>query len=152
MLTAGELLEGPTSAQDVEPVDEELLDMPIFDLNMAKLLPPIDVSSPPTLIIPANFTVRTTQINQFLKLRLDNISILTPILMDESTPVQPTVMDAETNTATMDQMLTDIPEETTANQSMAMDVTPQEPINRIGGPSHLFSYPRGLNGKPCPPL
>uniref|UniRef100_A0A915IE91 Uncharacterized protein n=1 Tax=Romanomermis culicivorax TaxID=13658 RepID=A0A915IE91_ROMCU len=42
-LTAEELLDHPTSGIDVEPVDEELLNMRIFHLNMAKLPPSTDV-------------------------------------------------------------------------------------------------------------
>uniref|UniRef100_A0A915IJ37 Uncharacterized protein n=1 Tax=Romanomermis culicivorax TaxID=13658 RepID=A0A915IJ37_ROMCU len=127
MLTAEELLNRPTSAQNVEFTDEEILDTPIFDLNIAKQLQSTDVSALPAPTATANFMATATQINDFLKLMLDDISTLAPVPMDESTPVQSTGMDAETNTTTTDQMLTDIREETTANQSAAMDVAPKEP-------------------------
>uniref|UniRef100_A0A915KR72 Uncharacterized protein n=1 Tax=Romanomermis culicivorax TaxID=13658 RepID=A0A915KR72_ROMCU len=125
-LTPEELLNRPTLGTNVEPLDEELLDMLIFDLNMAKLPPSTDVSAFPTLAATADLTATTTQINNFLKLTLDDISTLTPVRIDESTLVQPATIDAEINT-TMDQTLNDIPEETTADQSTAMDVAPQEP-------------------------
>uniref|UniRef100_A0A915IDK0 Uncharacterized protein n=1 Tax=Romanomermis culicivorax TaxID=13658 RepID=A0A915IDK0_ROMCU len=124
MLTAEELLNRPTLAKDVKPTDEELLDMPIFDLNMAKLRPSIDVSAPPALTATADLRATTMQINEFLKLTLDDISTLTLIPMDESTPVQPTAMEAETKTAITDETLTDILEETTADRSTTMDVMP----------------------------
>uniref|UniRef100_A0A915J5N7 Uncharacterized protein n=1 Tax=Romanomermis culicivorax TaxID=13658 RepID=A0A915J5N7_ROMCU len=115
MLTAEELLDPPTSVQDVEPADEELLDMRIFDLNIAKLPPSTDVSAPPALTATADFMTTERQINDFLKLMLDDIMSLAPVPMDESTPVQSTAMDAETNTPITGQMLTDIPDETTAD-------------------------------------
>uniref|UniRef100_A0A915HXN7 Uncharacterized protein n=1 Tax=Romanomermis culicivorax TaxID=13658 RepID=A0A915HXN7_ROMCU len=85
------------------------------------------MSAPPALTTTADFTATTAQINDLLKLMLEDITTLAPVPMDESTLVQPTGMDAKTNTTTMDQTLADIPEETTANQSRAMDVAPQEP-------------------------
>uniref|UniRef100_A0A915L2W8 Uncharacterized protein n=1 Tax=Romanomermis culicivorax TaxID=13658 RepID=A0A915L2W8_ROMCU len=129
-LTAEELLDHLTSAIDVEPVNEELLDTPIFDLNIVKLPPSTDVSALPPLAATADLTVTATQITDFLKLTLDDISTLAPVPMDESTPVQPTAMDAETNTTT-DQMLTDIPEESIINQSTSMDVMPAEPATML---------------------
>uniref|UniRef100_A0A915J5S6 Uncharacterized protein n=1 Tax=Romanomermis culicivorax TaxID=13658 RepID=A0A915J5S6_ROMCU len=50
MLTAEELLDGPTWVIDVEPADEKLLDTLIFDLNIAKLLLSTDVSALPRLL------------------------------------------------------------------------------------------------------
>uniref|UniRef100_A0A915IIK9 Uncharacterized protein n=1 Tax=Romanomermis culicivorax TaxID=13658 RepID=A0A915IIK9_ROMCU len=127
MLTAEEFLDHPSSAQEVEPADKRLLDTPIFDLNIAKLPPSADVSALPAPTATADFTATAMQINDFLKLMLDDISTLAPVQMDESTPIQPTTMDAKTNTTTMDQTLTDIPEETINDQSTAMDVAPKEP-------------------------
>uniref|UniRef100_A0A915L659 Uncharacterized protein n=1 Tax=Romanomermis culicivorax TaxID=13658 RepID=A0A915L659_ROMCU len=107
-ITAEELLDRPTSAIDVEPTDKELLDTLIFDLNIAKLPQSTDVSALPTPTATADLMARATQITDFLKLTLDEISTLAPVPMDESTLVQPTTMDAETDT-TMDRTLMDIP-------------------------------------------
>uniref|UniRef100_A0A915KAN1 Uncharacterized protein n=1 Tax=Romanomermis culicivorax TaxID=13658 RepID=A0A915KAN1_ROMCU len=74
---------------------------------------------------PSDITATATQITNFLKLTLDEIAILAPVLMDESTPIQPAVMDAET-TITTDQTLTNIPEESTVDQSTSMDIVPIE--------------------------
>uniref|UniRef100_A0A915IVQ6 Uncharacterized protein n=1 Tax=Romanomermis culicivorax TaxID=13658 RepID=A0A915IVQ6_ROMCU len=126
MLTTEELFDPPTSVIEVEPADEELLDTLIFDLNIVKLPPSTDVSALPAPTATADFTAMTRQITDFLKLMLNDISTLAPVPMEKSTPVQPTAMDAETNT-TRDQTLIHIPEETTTDQSTAMDVAPQEP-------------------------
>uniref|UniRef100_A0A915JJS6 Uncharacterized protein n=1 Tax=Romanomermis culicivorax TaxID=13658 RepID=A0A915JJS6_ROMCU len=88
MLTAEELLHRPTSAIDVKLADEELLDTLIFDLNIAKLPPSTGVSALHTLAATANLTTTATQITNFLKLMFDEIWILAPVPMDESTPVQ----------------------------------------------------------------
>uniref|UniRef100_A0A915J7K4 Uncharacterized protein n=1 Tax=Romanomermis culicivorax TaxID=13658 RepID=A0A915J7K4_ROMCU len=86
MLTTEELLDCPTLGVNVEPADEELLDMPIFDLNIAKLQPSTDVSALPMPAAPSDIMVTATQITDFLKLMLDQISTLFPVPMDESTP------------------------------------------------------------------
>uniref|UniRef100_A0A915J607 Uncharacterized protein n=1 Tax=Romanomermis culicivorax TaxID=13658 RepID=A0A915J607_ROMCU len=91
-LTAEELLDGPTIGVDMEPADEELLDTPIFDLNISKLPPSTDVSALTMPTAPSNITATATQITDFLKLMLDEISNLTPVPMDESTPIQHTAM------------------------------------------------------------
>uniref|UniRef100_A0A915IJJ7 Uncharacterized protein n=1 Tax=Romanomermis culicivorax TaxID=13658 RepID=A0A915IJJ7_ROMCU len=126
-LTAQELLDHPTSDVDVEPADEELSNMPIFDLNIVKLPLSTDVSAHPRLAAIADLTAMTAQITDFLKLMLNNTSILPLVPMDESAPVQLTAMDAETSTSRAEQMLTDIPEESTIDHSMSMEVMPAEP-------------------------
>uniref|UniRef100_A0A915L5L4 Uncharacterized protein n=1 Tax=Romanomermis culicivorax TaxID=13658 RepID=A0A915L5L4_ROMCU len=72
----------PNLGIDVEPAEEELLDMPIFDLNIAKLPQSTDVSALPTLAATADLTATTAQIIHFLKLMLDDISTLMPVPMD----------------------------------------------------------------------
>uniref|UniRef100_A0A915IYP6 Uncharacterized protein n=1 Tax=Romanomermis culicivorax TaxID=13658 RepID=A0A915IYP6_ROMCU len=121
MLAAEELLDHPTGI-DPEPADQEL----IFDLNIAKLPPSTDVSALPMLPTPSDITATATQITYFLKLTLDKIANIAPAPMDESTPIQPTAMDSETTTTT-NQMLMDIPKESTVDQSTSMDLFPQNP-------------------------
>uniref|UniRef100_A0A915ISP4 Uncharacterized protein n=1 Tax=Romanomermis culicivorax TaxID=13658 RepID=A0A915ISP4_ROMCU len=130
MLTTEELLDCPTLGVDVEPADEELLDMPIFDLNIAKLLLSTDVSALPTPAAPSDLTATATQITNFLnflKLTLDEISTLPLVPMEEYIPIQHVTLDAEMNTPT-DQTLTDIPEESTMDQSTSMDVVPVKSV------------------------
>uniref|UniRef100_A0A915IZE4 Uncharacterized protein n=1 Tax=Romanomermis culicivorax TaxID=13658 RepID=A0A915IZE4_ROMCU len=124
-LTAEELLNHPTGV-DLELADKELLDTLIFDLSIAKLPTSTEVSALPMPAAPSDITGTATQITHFLKLMLKEISNITPVPMDESTFIQPAAMDAKMNTAT-DQMLTDIPEESTIDQCMSMDVVPVEP-------------------------
>uniref|UniRef100_A0A915K0S8 Uncharacterized protein n=1 Tax=Romanomermis culicivorax TaxID=13658 RepID=A0A915K0S8_ROMCU len=101
--------------------------MPIFDLNLARPPPSVDMLALPNKpAATADCMVMATQITNFLKLTLDDILTLAPIPMDKSTPVQPTAMEAETNTTTTDQMLTNILVETTTDQSTAMDIGPEE--------------------------
>uniref|UniRef100_A0A915HG99 Uncharacterized protein n=1 Tax=Romanomermis culicivorax TaxID=13658 RepID=A0A915HG99_ROMCU len=95
MLTAKELLERPINVE-VEPADDELLDTPIFDLNIAKLPPSTNVSALPMPVAPSDITTTATQITDFLKLTLDEISKIAPALMDESTPAG---IDSETMTS-----------------------------------------------------
>uniref|UniRef100_A0A915LCI7 Uncharacterized protein n=1 Tax=Romanomermis culicivorax TaxID=13658 RepID=A0A915LCI7_ROMCU len=114
-LTTEELLDRPIDIK-VEPADDELLDTPIFDLNIAKLLPSTQVSALPMPAAQSDITATATQITDFLKLTLDEISSIAPAPMDESTPIQPAAMDSETTTTT-DQMLMDIPEGSTVDQS-----------------------------------
>uniref|UniRef100_A0A915KHS0 Uncharacterized protein n=1 Tax=Romanomermis culicivorax TaxID=13658 RepID=A0A915KHS0_ROMCU len=98
-LTAKELLDRPTGV-DAKPADEELLDTPIFDLNIAKLPPSTDLSALPMLAAPSDITATATQITDFLKLILDEISNIAPPPMDESTHIQPVAMDTEMTTTT----------------------------------------------------
>uniref|UniRef100_A0A915JUJ5 Uncharacterized protein n=1 Tax=Romanomermis culicivorax TaxID=13658 RepID=A0A915JUJ5_ROMCU len=83
--TTEEQLDCPTGV-DAEPADKELLDTPIFDLNIAKLPPSTDASALPVLAAPSDITATATQITNFLKLTLDEISNIAPAPMDESTP------------------------------------------------------------------
>uniref|UniRef100_A0A915I4Q5 Uncharacterized protein n=1 Tax=Romanomermis culicivorax TaxID=13658 RepID=A0A915I4Q5_ROMCU len=71
-----------------------------------------------------------TQITDFLKLTLNKISNIARGPMDESTPIQPAEIDTETTTTT-NQTLTDIPEESTFDQSTSIDVIPIEPATTL---------------------
>uniref|UniRef100_A0A915IWY7 Uncharacterized protein n=1 Tax=Romanomermis culicivorax TaxID=13658 RepID=A0A915IWY7_ROMCU len=156
-LTAEELLDHPILMHALEPVDEKLLDMPIFDLNIAKFPPSTNAQARPESIVTAVFRAMATQINKFLKLMLGNISTLAPVPIEESTPVQPTTMYTKRNTVTMDQRLTNIPEESTADKSTAMDIMLQEPatvappLTPTMDPHIYLATPAVLPGPPMIP-
>uniref|UniRef100_A0A915KFP8 Uncharacterized protein n=1 Tax=Romanomermis culicivorax TaxID=13658 RepID=A0A915KFP8_ROMCU len=78
------------------------------------------------VIALSDITATAKHITNFLKLTLDEISNIPRAPMDESTPIQLTAMNSE-RTTTTDQMLTDIPDESTVDQSTSMDVVPVEP-------------------------
>uniref|UniRef100_A0A915IEI9 Uncharacterized protein n=1 Tax=Romanomermis culicivorax TaxID=13658 RepID=A0A915IEI9_ROMCU len=102
------------------------------------------------LAAPADLTATATQITDFLKLTLDDISTLAPVPMDESTLVQPTAIDAGKKTTT-DQMLTDIPEESTVDQSTSKDVVPAEPPTMLPSRTPAADPPIYLATSAIPP-
>uniref|UniRef100_A0A915HYS2 Uncharacterized protein n=1 Tax=Romanomermis culicivorax TaxID=13658 RepID=A0A915HYS2_ROMCU len=75
MLTTEELLHHPILMHALEPAYEELLETPIFDLNIAKLPPSTDAPALPERTATGDFSARATRINKFLKIMLDDISI-----------------------------------------------------------------------------
>uniref|UniRef100_A0A915IWA4 Uncharacterized protein n=1 Tax=Romanomermis culicivorax TaxID=13658 RepID=A0A915IWA4_ROMCU len=130
-LTAEELLDHQMLPAAPEPSDDKLPHTPIFDLNMAKLprvAPPLAQNEPPAM---AHLTDSAIQINDFLKLMVDDIWSLALVPLEESMPVQPIDMDTKTNTTTSDQTLTDIPEETTTDNITTMYVVPPVPAMNV---------------------
>uniref|UniRef100_A0A915KDK2 Uncharacterized protein n=1 Tax=Romanomermis culicivorax TaxID=13658 RepID=A0A915KDK2_ROMCU len=148
------MIDHPMLLAAPEPSDDDLLQTSIFDLNIAKLLMTVPTparTEPPTA---ADLTVSVTQINDFLKLTLDHISSLAPAPLEELTPVQPIDMDTRMNTTTSDQMLTDIPEDTTTDNATAIDIAPPMPAMDIVpspppvDPSIYLATPGMLPGPP----
>uniref|UniRef100_A0A915L4I1 Uncharacterized protein n=1 Tax=Romanomermis culicivorax TaxID=13658 RepID=A0A915L4I1_ROMCU len=85
-------------------------------------------SSPISPPAAADLRVSATSINEFLKLTLDEISSLAQVSEEMTTPTHQTEMDTKPEaTATADQTLTDIREETTADNKTAMDVAQPAP-------------------------
>uniref|UniRef100_A0A915IJR9 Uncharacterized protein n=1 Tax=Romanomermis culicivorax TaxID=13658 RepID=A0A915IJR9_ROMCU len=103
----------------------------------------VTTSTPTEPPAGADLMVSSASINDFLKLMLDDIWPLAPVPVEESTPLQPIDMETEVNTTTLDQMLTDIPEETTANNITPMDVASPTPAM---DPSLYLGMPAVLPG------
>uniref|UniRef100_A0A915JY51 Uncharacterized protein n=1 Tax=Romanomermis culicivorax TaxID=13658 RepID=A0A915JY51_ROMCU len=122
-MTTDELLDQPMLLATPELSDGELLETQIFDLNIAKLPATVATSSltgPPATV---DHMVSATLINNFLKLMLDDISSLAPVLLETSTLTHQTEMDTKAEaTATSDKTLTDITQESMVNNETAMDV------------------------------
>uniref|UniRef100_A0A915K7I5 Uncharacterized protein n=1 Tax=Romanomermis culicivorax TaxID=13658 RepID=A0A915K7I5_ROMCU len=144
-LTTKELLDHPMLLATLELSDDELLKTPIFDLNILKLPVTIPTSAPTKPPAGADLMVSGASINDFLKLTLDNIWWLAPVPVKELMPIQPIDMDTKVNTATSDQTLTNIQEETTADNITAMDIAPPAPAL---DPSLYFARPPVLPGPP----
>uniref|UniRef100_A0A915K0Y6 Uncharacterized protein n=1 Tax=Romanomermis culicivorax TaxID=13658 RepID=A0A915K0Y6_ROMCU len=111
-----------------KPSDDDLLEMPIFDLNIAKLSATVTMLSPTGRTAAADLTVLVTSIKDFLKLTLVDIWSLAPVLAEETMPVQQIEIDTGAKVTTIsDHTLTDIPTETTTDNITAMDVVPPAP-------------------------
>uniref|UniRef100_A0A915IYD1 Uncharacterized protein n=1 Tax=Romanomermis culicivorax TaxID=13658 RepID=A0A915IYD1_ROMCU len=119
-LTVQELLKCPILASSQEPTAKELFNTPTLDLNIAKLLPNVAVSSPTGQPAMADLMVLVASINEFLKLRLDDISTLAPISAEMTTSVhQPHMEFKEKATTAQEELLTDITEENTMDAGTA---------------------------------
>uniref|UniRef100_A0A915J6Q9 Uncharacterized protein n=1 Tax=Romanomermis culicivorax TaxID=13658 RepID=A0A915J6Q9_ROMCU len=89
---------------------------------MAKLPTTVPTSTPTELPAAADLMVSATQVNNLIKLTFDNILLLAPVPLEEWTLIQPIAMNTEMNTTTLDQMLTNILEETTTDNVTIMNV------------------------------
>uniref|UniRef100_A0A915J4M4 Uncharacterized protein n=1 Tax=Romanomermis culicivorax TaxID=13658 RepID=A0A915J4M4_ROMCU len=88
----------------------------------------------------ADLTVLAASVNDSLKFKLNDISSLAPVHVDEWLPVQLMDMETQVNTTTSDHTLTDIPEVNTADNVIAMVVAPPT----CSGSFDLFSHARGV--------
>uniref|UniRef100_A0A915L644 Uncharacterized protein n=1 Tax=Romanomermis culicivorax TaxID=13658 RepID=A0A915L644_ROMCU len=136
----------PMLLAEPEPLNDELFETLIFDLNIVKLPAMVPTSSPTERPAVADLTVLTTSINNSLKLMLDDIWSLASVPIQESTPIQPINMETEADTTTSNHILTHIPEKTTSDNVTAVDVALHAPALN---PSIYLTMPMVL---PSPPM
>uniref|UniRef100_A0A915KEY5 Uncharacterized protein n=1 Tax=Romanomermis culicivorax TaxID=13658 RepID=A0A915KEY5_ROMCU len=116
LVTNEELLDQLILASSHEPSDDELMETPIFDLNIAKLLPDI-TSSWTSLASASDLIASALRINEFLKLALKDIANIAPARMELTMPEREQ-LDTAIEEVVMNvsyKMLTKIPGETTTD-------------------------------------
>uniref|UniRef100_A0A915ITD6 Uncharacterized protein n=1 Tax=Romanomermis culicivorax TaxID=13658 RepID=A0A915ITD6_ROMCU len=118
--------------------NNELLETPISDLNITKLLADVATSSLAGPTPASDLTASAMSINKFLKLRLDDITNTMREAVEmtklKQQPIKPDMEEDIMNIS--DKTLTDIPKETTVDTKTTMDKTKDLAFSlqhRIGG-------------------